>query len=1197
MARTWTEEQLCAITKTDQTVLLSAAAGSGKTATLTERLIRMITAEEHPLDVSRMLIVTFTKAAAKELRDRIGRALSDALAEHPENKHLLRSSLLLPTAKIRTIDSFCNDLVRGHTESLGIPSHYRIPDEAENTLLMQSLMDEVVNDAYTGAFRPAGLDVIALTEAVADARDQNAIIPMLMHLYEKLGGYPNGLAVIEESLASLREAEGKPFFASPHGKEIRALTEQTFTDYENGLRRAIAAADAEGDTVFAQKLAPFFELVLSCFARVREACSVGYTAVREALAGMELPRAPGVSDEKLTESGRLAKKYRAAACKDVAALYEKYYLWEEKEIAAAQRAHIRLGESVLLLLAEFDRRYADEKRRRGFCTYNDLEHFAYRLLWDENGARTPLAQELTASFDAVCIDEYQDVNYLQHRIFEAISTERDRFMVGDIKQSIYGFRGAMPEIFSELRRSMPKPEENKESAVLYLTKNFRSHGHLIDFNNGVFDFLFGAMGDSIGYREEDRLQTGKEPPLYPLPKPEILYLCRPRGTESTFDEWDLICDRIRALLASGRKPADIAVLLRGGKAKVADLSERFCKYGIPVCTEDKQNFFLYPEILLALCLLNTVNNPRRDIYLTGVLRSPLYGFTLEELITVRGSSEKELPLYDALTAYTDAHADFEKGRRFLADLAAFRYAAEGMAADKLCRHIFEKTNIYAYADADGVKRLRVLYDHVRQFEANAYHGLYRFVAYLNDLVNEGRSIGASRMLGESDGVQIITMHHSKGLEYPVCFVADAMPSKGGERDKMFFHPKLGLGFAVRDESGYALLKNPVCNAVTAALAREDTEEEARVLYVALTRASEELYITAHGMKNPDHLLDDAALLRAFPSRTVLSGASFLEWMLAAVGERQDLCKVTADTAEYYADRQNTPAPSSSDADEAAACAAVSRADAEAWENIYRERFSFVYPHEADVTLPGKISVSKLYPSYLDDREGTPFGADEAEEAFRLAAKEDATDRPIKPTVPFFLSEEEDDLAAKAGIATHLFLQFCDFSALLTTDGLQLSKRERVEQELERLVREGFIHPKDAARVRLDELAAFASSPLMEEILAAKEVYREFRFNTVLPATLFSEEPLRYEGKEIFTQGVIDILLIDPSGNITLADYKTDRLTPEMLRDPEKAAAMLFARHKTQLNYYSLAVERIFGKKPTKIMIYSLHACRSFSLFE
>ncbi len=1213
MAKSFTDEQKRAIGCTDKTLLLSAAAGSGKTATLTERLIGMLTREKDPLDVSRMLVATFTRAAAEELRVRISGAIDERLRKvlaekstSPEHervvRHLQRASLLMPSAKIRTIDSFCNDLVKGHAETLGIKAHYRIPDEAESKLLAEELLNEVIFDAYEGAYAPEGLDIATLAECTVDAKSDKDLVVLLFDLYQKLGGYPDGLELIRESAEAMERESDLPFFETRWGKAVKETALRLLADCQSALSHTAILTD--GDSFFKEKLGDTFAYFSARLGELHAAANLSYSALRAsfALPLKDKSRDPSASDDNLTEEGVAAKYFRQGALDALEKFKNTYLLWEEKDIPEAMKKNAALGQSVYLLLLEFDRRFAAEKRARGLCTFVDLEHFAYKLLWDKNGERTPLAHELAASFDAVCIDEYQDVNDLQHLVFEAISTPTDRFMVGDIKQSIYAFRGAKPDIFARLRRSLPAFDENKSEAVLYLTKNFRSIPPLIDFNNGVFDFLFGALGESIGYEHADRLCAGAPMPEPPQPKPAVYYLHRPK--HSTVSEWDMLAQKIKDLFENGRlarsekekaegktekiMPDDIAILYRQGAAKRFDICKTLTEYGIPVSTEDKSNFFLSPEVLLALCLLNSVNNPHRDVYFAGLLRSPLYALTMDELILIkRQKGEGGASLYDTLRRYTEEHSDFIKGKRVLADLEKYREMAKNMPSDRLCSYLFRESALYAFADDEGRERLDVLIDCARSFESNRFHGLFRFVSHLEELFSSGMSIGEGRLLGGTGGVKVSTMHQSKGLEYPITFIVSTC-STGGDAQKKYipFHPALGVALKVRDGSGLALLDNPIRLAVDARNEEDGAAEELRVLYVALTRAVMQLYITGGSTSTPEKLLKDALVAHHFPSHTTLSFASNMAKILAAIHSRADLCNLfffaqsdfalpLSDGEEAQDDRKKAPQKASKEEERQAARKRLS------------ERFAYEYPHSPLGDLPGKVSVSRLYPALLDE---TASPLDKEKDRLPTAQKE----QPQCESVPFFLSGVEADAAAKAGTATHLFLQFCRFESLAKSEGGTV--RERVEKELARLVSEGFIHKKDAERVRLDELAAFAESNLISRILRATRVHREFRFNAMLPASLFTEKDKeRYEGLSIFTQGVIDLILENPDGTLTLCDYKTDRLKREWLASDAAAAEALKERHATQLLYYAEAVERIFGKRPAKIEIFSLHAGKSFDI--
>lgn len=1170
MARNWTEEQLSAIAERENTLLLSAAAGSGKTATLTERLIRMITDEDHPAHIAEMLIVTFTRAAAKELRERIGAALAAALEKDPENRRLTEEMLLLPTARIRTIDSFCQDLVRGHTDLLGIPAAFRVADEAEVALLSSHVMEELLEDAYRGLYAPQGLALPLCTECLVGAREEDSLAAVLLSLHSRLCGFREGVSLLEKDAGRRQKAAEEAFFSTPWGEEIAARTRLTADELLTAYRRALEEAREEegAGSAFLLNYGETAEYDLAFLSALKEATGESYGKVR----GLLLSYAPPAIGRKRGDTpgeaaGRL-KVLRKETGDRIKKLSAGFYAWEEEALAAAFTQSAAVEQTLYLLLSEFARRFAEEKRRRSICDYDDLEHFALSLLLDEAGNRTPLAAEMAASFSAVCIDEYQDVNEIQHLIFEALSTESNRFMVGDIKQSIYGFRGAQPAIFEKLRRTFPTEAHRK---VLYLTRNFRSLPPVIDFCNGVFDFLFGVYGDSVGYRPEDRLCAGRMPEegpaatAAPLPVFTLLSDSEEEDREEAAEENEsreaaFVAGQISRLLKEGKKqngeplcPADIAVLLRSGASRAGRYTAALQKAGVPVQTEDREGFFAQKEVLLAVCLLQTVNNPLRDIYLAGLLRSPLYGFSMEDLLRIRAAGPKDVPLFVALKSFTEQNGDFTKGRAFLSDLSLFREVAEGMPADRLIRFLYDRTALLQIAGEKERRNLFYLYDCAKRYEAASFHGLYRFLRYLNDLMRDGRELGDKRMIGEENGVSIITMHHSKGLEFPVCFLPECGAMLRPPRKvPLAFDPALGAGFLLRDESGLGALENPVNLAVRAAVAERETEEEVRVLYVAMTRAREQLYLVASaGRKKPESVLAAADFLRRNPAKTFLSSAySFAEWVLAAPGVGPEfppdmtkadetgcltlpLCRFTleksggaGEAAEKDAAgpsagtapaegpaEENTvtsrqeemrrmrallhahgpsPAEEEKTADAAPhakqvppenAASAGSPEKAEEAEEaeetqlveeaaaLLRARYAFVYPYKGATRLPGKLSVSRLYPTLLDEEEPSvllPAGEEPWPEAVGKSDRQEKTagaengrtggeesrqslpgaagaaeekreenlsgrglpEEAANPTVPVFLSGKEKDPAALAGTATHIFLQFCDFAALI-----------------------------------------------------------------------------------------------------------------------------------------------------------------------
>ncbi len=1199
-----TPEQQRVIDLTDRSVLLSAAAGSGKTATLTRRLIQMITRAENPLDVSRMLVVTFTRAAAEELRSRISEALLAAVAESPGNAYLTRQALLLPAARIRTIDAFCNDLVKGHTDTLGISPLYRIADEAEMDLLGVTLLDEVIDDAYNGVFIKEGLDTHTVTLIAESVKESGTLATLLYQLYKtKLHGTREGVSLLASNADVLHKEAALPFFATRAGGALARHYREDALHKKALLSQAL-------DALFAKcgESPPIWRPLVSRFTYVRDFCD----------------RIADAADTSLSALLALKEEYAppAATCRGSFSPEELFFKdlvydltkeikdflgslsWDEAALSPLFLAEEQVSRSLYLLLAEFEERLKAEKRRRALCDYDDITGFAHTLLVGKEGEPTPLALEIRASLDAVCIDEYQDVNEYQHQIFRAISPENGRFMVGDIKQSIYAFRGAVPDIFNRLRN--PDPARDGALSVLYLTRNFRSEPPILDFANGVFDFLFPITRDAIDYLPEDRLYTEK--PASGTPPPTFYLLKRESGDreggEAALTEGDLIARKILSLLQNGRKkdgsairPSDIAILCRSyPHALVGTLRQ----YGIPLKTKDKSDFFSRAEILLALSLCHAIGNPHRDIPLGGLLRSPLYGFTLEELMAVREASATGT-LFDALSAYAAAHPENERCARVTSDIARFRAMSENTSAYRLLRTVFTEVGIYATVNESGRAALHTFLSLARDSEGGTAPGLHAFLLRLTDMQETGQGL-PEREVGEDEAVTLSTIHGSKGLEYPVCILAGTGASlKKADKTPFHYSAELGLVTALPAMDGQVLLKTPLSLAHDTVKKKKEIEEAIRVLYVALTRPKEQLFVfCSTAQKNTATLLKEAEYLRLSPTPTALHAyATYATWMLAALREHPTLYRYRELLPPYLIEEDVLTEDEDADADGTDVPITASAEEIAAIERTLSERFAFRYPHEAQTRMPAKLSVSALYPGVLDELTArspmdaplsypadtaptAAVGADEASAARDGEKEED----DFTPSVPAFLSDKEENAAALAGTATHLFLQFCDFSNILTTVSCQ---NEVIEQELTRLVDKGFLRAADARRVRVGELVAFLRSSLTGEICAAKKTYREFRFHALLPArdfALLAAEALAEE--VVFAQGVIDLLLEREDGSLLLVDYKTDRLPAEARTDTDAAARLLFDRHGEQLSVYAAAVEKMLGRAPA-VAIYSLPA--------
>ena len=1165
MAETiWTDEQLSAINTRDKTLLVSAAAGSGKTATLTERIIRSLLDEENPMDIDAMLIVTFTKAAAAELRAKISRALTKAVEQNPENAHLKRQLYLLPSAKIRTIDSYCNEILRANCDRVGLSQGYRIADTAECQLLAISIIDGLITAVYNGDLN----DVVtaeefeALADCLTDSKKTEELSEILRYIHYRCESAEEGINLLKR-LSEVYSDGGGAVEDNIYGRflmdRLYSMLDHYIDAYKRYLRIFSSGNDAEA------KYLVNVESDLDILLGIRNA--VGYEGARATISSFSLINLVSVKKALKTPDMESFAKLRKMMSEDVKGIMPLFTytteMWHDLFASLG-----RLTDVLYRFEKKFDETFSEEKRRHGALSYADIERYTYLCLV-EDGKPTDIARNVAAQFDAIYIDEYQDVNSLQNRIFEAISKPGNRFMVGDIKQSIYGFRSARPEIFADMKKAFPVINEAKgDEASIFMSKNFRCDEGVVDFVNDIFDKAFGFVAESIGYAEGDRLGYAKK---QPYGEPEYRYptLCMVDKVGSDEDKREpiVVAAKIAELLESGTlndgspiRPSDIAIILRNAKDKDVKYASALADIGIPCAISGAKDFFLSPEVLLALCLLNSLDNPRRDIYLGGLMCSPLFNFTADELYLIRSTNGETL--YESLVNYVKCNEWFTKGADFLKKLAFYREISEGVGVDLLIHKLYRETGLMALASRTGGRdNLTLLYDYARSYEAGSFKGLYNFISFINEIIDGGKTFfDESRAETGVDAVKIVTSHGSKGLEYPVVFMvgSGSKITNKEARNRMAFNEDFGIAFRLRTPSGLALAQNPVRDIINLYIEKKLYEEELRVLYVALTRARERLFMTG----TCTTVKRDEYESRLDSIRDNLSEYSFRE--LGSYMEIASVClgKNPVSEDEFV---RNLP-DMAEDVIEHEEAQNVCEAD-EGLRDELSARFSFEYSRKHMTTLPEKMSVSLMSPTILDgtDGESVFIGSVDYE----------------PESLPAFASGGGAEESAKRGIATHLFMQFMSLENL---------KKEGASAELDRLHLAGFISAEDKERVRLPEIEMFRKSELFSRMMDAKKIYRELRFNVLLPATEFTEDEEKisaYRDKEILVQGVIDCIIEGQDGSLTLCDYKTDRLTREELSDRPLAEERLKNKHSMQLGLYSMAIEKIFGKKPSAVEIYSL----------
>ncbi len=1177
--RKYTAEQTSAIETRDKTLLVSAAAGSGKTATLTERIIQSLLDEKNPADISKMLIVTFTNAAVGELRERITAAIKGALLKHPENKRLEKQLFLLSGAKISTIDAFCNDIFRNNAERFGISPKYRIADPIEAEILARSVLSSLIDAIYENELTEVSSpeDFALLCESLAGVKSEGMLEDIFMRLYRESENLEEGVNVFKRFSDELNRFSVLPVEENRYAVYISGLVKETAGHYINIFEKFSEFLSCEGGA--SEKYAELAESDTAILLRLKSENDYEKTAL---ILTEKFQTAPRVKAEDKTDTALAYLSARDELKEELKTLYSRYYFASRDEWSEILSS---LSEALALthrFLDKFNSVYFAEKRSRAMLEYADIERLAYMSLYEENGELSEYALALKQQFDAVYIDEYQDVNALQNRIFEAVSRADNRFMVGDIKQSIYGFRSAKPEIFAEMKSRFPMLKDAKDSceASIFMSENFRCDRGIVDFVNGIFDVMFGASGRSIGYVPEDRLKFGKGA-VAPEPEyftPEIKVFTKEFADTLSEDEElsslppDFTACKIKELISNERlsngekiRPSDIAIVLRrdGGRAKA--YRDALAREGISAEIPADGEFFFNPDIQLALCLLNSIDNPERDIYLAGLMCSPIYAFTPDELLLIKRTADSG-SLWQSLRAYTAENPEFEKGVRFIRSILTYRALSEGVTVDALIMRLYGETGILALASRTGGKEnLMLLYSYARDFEGSSYKGLHSFINYVNTIIESGEKFSPKKSEADTDSVTIITVHKSKGLEFPVVFLADAggsLVSAMSSRERVVYSDSFGIAMKLRRRGGISLLESPVYYAVRDYIANEAREEELRVYYVALTRARERLYVVGQS-RDADK---DSLRLRimtekmSVDSYTLRKMKSVIDIILVALENPKLSVENAEDTELENTENVNTVLQNPS-------IAVGIDAD------MLRERFTYIYPRAELTKMPEKLSISKLYPTVLD--------TDDEEIRLSIDGPEKDEAAQGRGHLPEFISGSPEDESAKKGIVTHTFLQFCD---------LRRFEQTSASDELDRLIKDGFISEENRKRVRLYEIEMFRRSSLFKEMLASKNLYREFRFNVKLPAGLFTQDEEKrtaYKDREILLQGVIDCLIEDADGNLHIVDYKTDRLPKEAVENREIGEGMLREKHSLQLFYYSLAVEKIFGRLPTDRRIYSL----------
>ncbi len=1171
MARSWTPAQQEAISARGADLLVAAAAGSGKTAVLVERIIERITDKEQPVDLDRLLVVTFTNAAAAEMRERIGLALESRLENDPQNELLLRQSALLPRASITTIHAFCHKILRANFHLLGLDPGFSLADPTENELIRLEALDEVIEELYEDPLY--GEAFLQLTEAYLDIKNPDGFYRLINHIYDFAMSLPKPEQWLQNSAEKFLPENNEVFDESASAQLLllagQEIVRTVMQKYERMLR--LADADDGGANLYSFLLAEqvMFENLL---------LATTYSEFYNALGSVHfrsVPSVPKNAQPRYREEIRALRE--TVKKKEVKRLVDELFALnasEQKEMLGALHPVMRcLSETVIRLMRRFD----EKKNEKNLLNYNDLEHGCYHLFVDETGQKTDLAESVKEQFDEILIDEYQDTSALQEAIFSAIKKEGGLFLVGDVKQSIYRFRNTNPLLFREKKERFSEEKTAKERKII-LSKNFRSRKSVLDAVNFIFTRLMSPGAGEIDYNEEEMLYPGAVYPemSHPLSEKTELHLVEMGEGGKTEDELEkataeaiVAAQKIRELLDGGYQVLgkdgvrniryrDVCILLRSTKNMAVCFAETLATFGIPCYSEAGSSFLQSEEITVMLSLLKIIDNPHQDIPLLAVLRSQLFALSPDDLASIR-LKNRNGDFYDAVKKRA---ADDDMLGKTLADflllLKDFRLKNRELSTAELVWYVYMQTGFYeAQATLPGgsLRRLnlRLLYTRAAAFEKTGLKGLYSFIRFIDEYQAIGGDYDAARSIGEEqDVVRIMSIHKSKGLEFPVVILA-GVGKQFYTRDlqeKVLIHSELGYGPLYIDTDLGIEYNNGARAAAKQAMHNELLSEEMRILYVAMTRAREKLILLGSGRKLADQVKKcaiggvDGRVSAGF----ALTATSYLDWLLMALLPHPDFALLrTLAGAEIAApvdavgefllkiievDSLSLPETE-----------AVTVEETENDEVLAQllPLLNHTYAHESETGLPAKVTVTEVKRKLTETEPDSVY---------------------LYPR-PAFLKKQSGKLSpAEQGTALHTVLEYLDFCACETL--------ESVCVQIEKMQADGHLTEEESAFVSAEKVYAFTHSDLGRRLQKANDVRCEVSFSIAADG----DELLGRPGK-VMLQGMIDCVMFEDDG-ITVIDYKTDR---------EESAEVIRSRYGVQLSCYKKAAETIFAQKVKGCYIY------------
>ncbi|MBY1554093.1 helicase-exonuclease AddAB subunit AddA [Clostridioides difficile] len=1260
----WTKEQLEVIESRECNLLVAAAAGSGKTAVLVERIIQMITSRENPIDIDKLLVVTFTNAAASEMRERIGDAIGKALDENPENKHLQNQLVLLNKSSITTIHSFCLDVIKSNFHRINLDPNFRIGDQTECAILKQEAIEEVFEDLYEE--RDEGF--LNLVESYAERGGDKEVQDIILGIYSFAMASPEPKKWLIDSAERFNIDENFDFSQSIWARAILDTVKIEINGLCLNMERALKEVESiEELETFAEKLSVEYKKI----ADISQACNKSWDEAYKKMASMSfenyvkgVKRISKDAPSYIKESKEKAKTIRDKTKKSLESIVSATFNKDNDSIREEIKYLYNIVKPISNIVLRFEEEYSNKKREKGIIDFNDIEHFALNILTDidEKGNIVPsdIAVGYRNKFYEIFIDEYQDSNLVQEVLLKAVANTEtpNRFMVGDVKQSIYRFRQAKPELFLQKYNNYNDKKGSSHRKIM-LYKNFRSREEVVDAVNYIFENIMNENIGEIEYTEKERLNLGANFNVDTDEKSIIggateIHLIqkdnkldddiindkddRINNKENEIEEEEkldniqlearMVGNIIKDLMKvnedgkiqkvydkgiDGYRPVefrDIVILLRATSAWAPVFADELMNMDIPTYADVGVGYFDTIEIKTILSLLQIIDNPMQDIPLISVLKSPIFGFTPEDLIDIRVQSKDKI-FYEVLKStaeydgFTDSQNETEsefipseecinKSKDFLIKLKEFKEKSMYMSTDEFIWYLYTRTGYYAYVGAlpGGSQRqanLKVLFERAKQFEETSLKGIFNFVNFIEKLKKSSSDMGSAKTLGENANVvRIMSIHKSKGLEFPVV-ICSAMGKNFNTQDfkkSILYHHNLGYGPQFVDYERRISFPSIAKEALKSKINIENLSEEMRVLYVAFTRAKEKLIITGSTRNIQDSIKrwsNGIESLDTISQYEILKGKNFLDWIMPCVLRHRDLSNLLEEVgldavfnvehnSKWYGklwNKNDILLEKKSDEEKESIEEILEKIDVDSPDSDYyseiEEKLNYIYPYEFSTRKPATISVTeikKIQNNYEEELINTMF------------------EQKVILKKPLFIQNEEERekiSGTERGTIVHLVMEVLDLKNVNSVND--------IKSQIRGFVSKGIITEKQASIVNPYKIYKFFASNIGKRMLNAeiinreKSIYAQVNMKDIYiyEKLINNDDKKLYDNESVMLRGIVDAYF-EEDNQIVLVDYKTDFVNEENINQ-------IIEKYKKQLDLYADIIETLTGKSVKEKCIY------------